>query len=130
LYCFYNPYHLCHFEVPITVARAVLFQDAAIAPIDHLVDVVATAKIDLKKGETLDGIGHYMTYGLCENTDVSIPQNLLPLGLAEGCILKKDIAKDQVITYNDVKIPEGRVCDALRIEQTEYFNGRNVGLSD
>ena len=33
LYCFYTPYHLCHFEVPNTVARAVLFGDAAIAPI-------------------------------------------------------------------------------------------------
>jgi len=121
LYCFYNPYHLCHFEVPITVARAVLFQDAAITPIDHLVDVVTTAKINLNKGETLDGIGHYMTYGLCENTDVSIPQNLLPLGLAEGCILKNDIPKDQVITYDDVILPEGRVCDRLRDEQTAFF---------
>ena len=25
LYCFYTPYHLCHFEVPLTAARAVLF---------------------------------------------------------------------------------------------------------
>jgi predicted homoserine dehydrogenase-like protein len=30
LYCFYTPYHLCHFEVPNTVARAVLFGDAAL----------------------------------------------------------------------------------------------------
>ena len=30
LYCFYTPYHLCHFEVPTTVARAVLFGDAAL----------------------------------------------------------------------------------------------------
>lgn len=126
LYCFYNPYHLCHFEVPITVARAVLFRDAAITPIDHLVDVVATAKIDLKKGDTLDGIGHYMTYGLCENTEVSIPQNLLPLGLAEGCVLKNDINKDQVITYEDVILPPGRVCDKLRNEQTAYFGEKRT----
>ena len=26
-YLFYTPYHLCHFEVPLTVARAVLFHD-------------------------------------------------------------------------------------------------------
>jgi predicted homoserine dehydrogenase-like protein len=126
LYCFYNPYHLCHFEVPITVARAVLFHDAAITPIDHLVDVVATAKIDLRKGETIDGIGHYMTYGLCENTDVSIAQNLLPLGLAEGCVLKNNVQKDQVITYDDVILPEGRVCDILRDEQTKYFAKKNT----
>ena len=33
LYSFYTPYHLCHFEVPQTVARAVLFGDATIAPL-------------------------------------------------------------------------------------------------
>ena len=30
LYCFYTPYHLCHFEVPNTIARAALFGDAAL----------------------------------------------------------------------------------------------------
>ena len=44
LYCFYTPWHLCHFEVPITVARAVLFDDAAIAPLGPpLVEVAAAA---------------------------------------------------------------------------------------
>lgn len=127
LYCFYNPYHLCHFEVPITIARAVLFQDAAVAPLGKpMVDVVATAKIDLKKGEQLDGIGHYMTYGLCENADVTHSERLLPLGLAEGCILTRDIPKDQVLTYDDVILPEGRISDELRKEQNEYFMGAHV----
>lgn len=122
LYLFYTPYHLCHFEVPLTVARAVLFQDAALAPLGApCVEVVATAKIDLKAGEVIDGIGHYMTYGLCENADTTATQNLLPLGVAEGCILKNDIAKDQVITYDDVILPEGRLIDQLRAEQVQYF---------
>lgn len=122
LYLFYTPYHLCHFEVPLTVARAVLFQDAALAPLGApCVEVVATAKIDLKAGEVIDGIGHYMTYGLCENADATATQNLLPLGVAEGCILKNDIAKDQVITYDDVILPEGRLIDQLRAEQVQYF---------
>ncbi len=44
LYCFYTPYHLCHFEVPNTVARAVLFADATITPQGApRVDVVAAA---------------------------------------------------------------------------------------
>jgi predicted homoserine dehydrogenase-like protein len=62
LYCFYAPYHLCHFEVPNTVARAVLFDDATITPAGApTVDVVATAKIALDAGQTIDGIGGYMT---------------------------------------------------------------------
>ncbi|MCL4475995.1 MAG: SAF domain-containing protein [Nitrospirae bacterium] len=122
LYCFYTPYHLCHFEVPNTVARAVLFGDAAIAPRGApCVDVVAAAKIDLKEGQVLDGIGYYMTYGLCENSNVVNAENLLPIGLAEGCRLKRDIPKDQVLTYHDVDLPADRLCDRLRAEQNEYF---------
>jgi predicted homoserine dehydrogenase-like protein len=122
LYCFYSPYHLCHFEVPFTVARAVLFGDAAIAPLGApCVDVVAAAKIDLHLGQKLDGLGQYMTYGLCENSDVVRNQNLLPIGLAQDCQLKKDIPKDQVLTYNDVEIPTDRLCHKLRAEQNEYF---------
>jgi predicted homoserine dehydrogenase-like protein len=123
LYCFYTPYHLCHFEVPNTVARAVLFADAAITPQGApRVDVVAAAKIDLKAGQVLDGMGHYMTYGLGENSDVVSNQNLLPIGLAEGCSLKRDIAKDQVLTVDDVTFPGDRLCDRLRDEQDKYFS--------
>jgi predicted homoserine dehydrogenase-like protein len=122
LYLFYTPYHLCHFEVPSTVARAVLFQDAALTPIaGPCVEVVAAAKIDLKAGEVIDGIGHYMTYGLCENADVTERENLLPIGVAEGCILKNDVPKDKVLTYDDVILPEGRLVDKLREEQRRYF---------
>jgi predicted homoserine dehydrogenase-like protein len=123
LYLFYTPYHLCHFEAPLTAARAVLFNDAAISPLGApLVDVVTTAKIDLKAGEKLDGIGYYMTYGQCETSDITVEQQLLPMGLAEGCVLKHDIKKDQVITYSDVILPKDRFCDQLRHEQNEYFS--------
>ena len=64
LYGFYTPYHLCHFEAPMTAARAVLFGDAGLAPLAGPVcDVVTTAKRDLRAGEVLDGIGGFMTYG-------------------------------------------------------------------
>ncbi len=122
LYCFYTPYHLCHFEVPNTVARAVLFGDAAIQPLGGaLVDVVATAKVDLKAGQVLDGLGEYLTYGLAENSDTVSKERLLPIGLAEGCRLKQNVPKDQVITYDDVTLPEGRLCDRLRSEQNAHF---------
>lgn len=121
-YCFYTPYHLCYFEVHNTVARAVLFNDATIAPLGApVVDVVATAKIDLKAGTTLDGIGGYMTYGQCENSDIVQAEQLLPMGLAGGCRLKRDIAKDTVLTYADIELPTGRLCDKLRAEQNAYF---------
>ena len=122
-YVFYTPYHLCHFEVHNTVARAVLYNDAAITPLaGSQVDVVATAKIDLKAGEVLDGMGYYMTYGQAENSDIVNAEQLLPIGLAEGCKLKVDIPKDQVLTYKDVTVPKGRLRDRLRTEQQKLFH--------
>ena len=122
LYLFYTPYHLCHFEAPLTAARAVLFNDAAITPLGApLVEVVSTAKINLKAGEVIDGIGGYMTYGQCETAEITAEQQLLPMGLAEGCVLKRDIPRDQVLTYADVIVPKDRFCDKLRQEQNEYF---------
>jgi predicted homoserine dehydrogenase-like protein len=122
LYVFYTPYHLCHLEVPLTVARAVLFQDAALTPLAGPVcDVIAAAKRDLRRGEMLDGIGGFTCYGLLENSEVCRAENLLPMGLSQDCRLMTDIAKDQVITYADVALPEGRLCDKLRAEQAAYF---------
>ncbi|MDX6483404.1 MAG: hypothetical protein QOE95_1175 [Gaiellaceae bacterium] len=118
LYCFTTPYHLCHFEVPTTVGRAVLFGDATIAPEHGLrVEVVATAKKDLHAGETIDGFGGYMTYGLAENAETARAEDLLPIGLAEDARLTRDVPKDQVLTYADVERPEGRLSDRLRAEQ-------------
>jgi predicted homoserine dehydrogenase-like protein len=122
LYCFYTPYHLCHFETPTTVARAVLFQDAALAPQGRpTVEVITAAKMPLFAGQVLDGIGHYHTYGLAENYEVAQQQNLLPLGVAEGCRLRHDVPQDQVLTYDDVELPEGRLIDRLRREQEARF---------
>jgi predicted homoserine dehydrogenase-like protein len=122
LYSFYTPYHLCHFEAPLSVARAVLFKDAVIQPIDGpRVDVVTTAKTNLKAGDVLDALGGYKTYGQAENYDVSRAQNLLPIGLAEGCRLRRDVAKDEVLMYADVEVPPGRLIDRLRAEQDAMF---------
>ena len=62
-----------------------------------------------------------MSYGQCENSEIVREQNLLPMGLAEGCRLKRDISKDQVLTYDDVELPQGRLCDKLRSEQNAKF---------
>lgn len=122
LYSFYTPYHLCHFEVPMTVARAVLFGDATIAPEAGLqVEVLTIAKQDLAAGTVLDGLGGYDTYGEAEKSSVATAARLLPIGVAEGCRLTRDIVKDEAIGYADVVLPEGRLVDALREEQARVF---------
>lgn len=127
LYCFYTPYHLCHFEVPNTVARAVLFGDATLAPLDApRVEVLATAKRDLRAGEVIDGLGGYLTYGLADNAPIARAQNLLPIGLAEGCRLKRDIARDEVLSFDDVELPPGRLADRLWQEQMNQFFPQHI----
>ncbi len=122
LYVFYVPYHLPHLETPLTVARAVLFGDAAVAPLAGPVcDVITMAKRDLKAGETLDGIGAYLTYGTIDNSDVCARDRLLPMGLSEGCRLKRDLPTDAAITYDDVELPPERLADRLRAEQARHF---------
>jgi predicted homoserine dehydrogenase-like protein len=122
LYSFYTPYHLCHFEVPLSVARAVLFDDPVLQPLGApRVDVVTTAKVDLRSGDILDGIGRYRTYGQAENADVARTERLLPMGLSEGCRMTRDLPRDSVLTYHDVEIPDGRLQDKLRAEQDEHF---------
>ena len=123
LYSFYTPYHLCHFEVPLSVARAVLCNDPVMQPLDGAprVDVVASAKVDLNPGDTIDALGGYKTYGQCETYAASRQGRLLPMGLAEDCVVLRPVKKDQVLTYDDVRLPAGRLIDRLRAEQDELF---------
>ena len=122
LYCFYTPYHLCHFEVPTTIARAVLLGDAALAPTGGpKVEVVTIAKRDLAEGETLDELGGYTAYGVAENAPVAAAERLLPIGVAPGCRLARAVKKDAALTYDDVILPEGRIVDRLRSEQASHF---------
>lgn len=121
-YCFYTPYHLCPFEVGISVARAVDFRDAACAPAgEPKVGVVAVAKADLKPGQLLDGIGRELTYGVCENYGAMLSENLLPMGLAAGCRIVRTVPIDSALTFDDVQVPERRLCDRLWAEQREWF---------
>ncbi|WP_181705715.1 NAD(P)H-dependent oxidoreductase [Chthonobacter rhizosphaerae] len=122
LYSLYTPWHLITLEFGISVCRVALLRDVVIAPKGApMVDVVTNAKIDLKAGDTLDGIGWYMTYGVAENYDTGRRERLLPIGLAEGCRLKRDIPADQTITYDDVELPTGTLVHRLRAEQDALF---------
>lgn len=122
LYSFYTPYHLCHFEVPISVARVVLSRDAVLqAEGAPRVEVVATAKVPLAAGDVIDGLGGYKTYGQAERYEISRAERLLPMGLAEGCRLRHALPRDAVLTYDDVELPPARLIDRLRAEQDAMF---------
>ncbi len=122
IYTFYVPFHLSPIEAPNSVARAVLFGDAPVKPLGKPVaEVITMAKRDLKSGERLDGIGGFLTYGTLENADTAAEQNLLPMGLSEGCVLKRDLPMDAAISYDDIELPKNRLADKLRAEQNKHF---------
>jgi len=117
-YVFYTPYHLPHIQIASTIGRAVVHSDPTVAPIAGPVcEVVTVAKRDLKAGERLDGIGGFCAYGLIDNATAARAIAALPIGLSEGCVLRRDISKDAVLSFNDVEAPVGREVEALWREQ-------------
>ncbi len=102
-YVFYTPFHLPHIQIASTIGRAVLQLDATVAPVGGPVcEVVAVAKRDLKAGERLDGVGGFCTYGLIENRSAAREMQALPIGLSDGCVLRRDVAKDDVVSMEDI----------------------------
>ena len=131
LYSFYIPYHLTVLEVPLSIARVALFRDEIIVPKNEIVvDVVAIAKTDLVAGDVIDDLGGFKTYGMCENAATVVSETLLPMGIAEGAIMKRDVKKDQAIAYADVQLPPDRMATALRVAQDKHFVGASpINLS-
>jgi predicted homoserine dehydrogenase-like protein len=106
-YLFYRPYHLCHFEFAATVAEAVINKRAILKPqFGFKTNVYSYAKKDLKKGETLDGLGGFSCYGLIENCIENKINAGLPICLAEDVVLKRDIPKDKKIHLEDIEYDE------------------------
>jgi predicted homoserine dehydrogenase-like protein len=121
-FVFYTPFHLPHVQIPSTIGRAVVHRDATVAPLAGPVcEVITIAKRDLKAGEHLDGIGGFCTYGLIDNRMAARAVRALPIGLSEGCVLLRDISKDDVVSFGDVTSPRGRLAEKLWQEQNERW---------
>ena len=118
-YVFYTPYHLPHIQIASTIGRAVIHHDPTVAPIAGPVcEVVTVAKRDLKAGERLDGIGGFCTYGLIDNAATARTTAALPISLSEGCVLRRDVSKDEMISLDDVEEPpRDRLVEELWREQ-------------
>ena len=111
----YKPFHLIGLELGITVASVGLRGEATGSPQSWQADVVATAKRDLKAGETLDGEGGHCVYGKLMSAPASRELGGLPLGLAQGVKLKQAVAAGMPLRYADVAIdPNNAAVDFRR----------------
>ncbi|MHB1347358.1 MAG: NAD(P)H-dependent oxidoreductase [Candidatus Humimicrobiaceae bacterium] len=118
-YLLYRPFHLASIELPLSIARAYFYNKPTIAPKNGLIsEVITMAKIDLKKGELIDGMGGYSVYGSIELYQKSKTQNLLPIGLSEGAELKKDVRKGEPLRYEDVHIKDdSKIYDLRKLQE-------------
>lgn len=122
LYSFYVPYHLLFFEIASSISKMIDFHDTILSCKKGLyVDVIAQAKINLNKGDVIDGIGGYKAYGVCENHTITNTEDLIPVGLMDGLKLNKDIAMDQPIRFSDIENFGNRFIDQLWLDQKRIF---------
>ncbi|MBR9960220.1 NAD(P)H-dependent oxidoreductase [Anaerostipes sp. Marseille-Q3525] len=127
LWTLYRPFHLCNLETPLTVAKAVIDGEVTCVPIDGLVsECITRAKIDLKAGQTIDGIGGYTTHGSIATAEESNAKGYVPFGLVTNkAVMKRDVKKGQLLTYDDIELDKSTLIYKLRKEQDAMY-GRNV----
>jgi len=122
-YLLYRPYHLCSIEIPLSIARAVIYQEPTIVSSGRPVaEVITVAKRDLKVGQKIDGIGKFDIYGSIERAAVSQQENLLPLGLAEGAVLKSKVKKGDYLTLSQVEFEESILMNLWKLQNKLYFS--------
>ena len=97
----YRPYHFVGIETPMSILKAVLYNEPTGAMLHTPVaDVITVAKKDLQAGEVLDGIGGMTVRGVVERADTAKSKNLLPLGLAEKVRVRGFVPSGTEITYD------------------------------
>src|ERR1700753_141906 len=95
----YKPFHLIGLELGISVLSAALRGEATGQARAWNGDVAATAKRALKAGEMLDGEGGYTIWGRLMPAARSVAQDVLPIGLAHGVRLVRDVPAGPAIGW-------------------------------
>jgi len=112
-------------ELNVSIAAAVLRNEATGTPSGFRGDVVATSKKALKAGETLDGEGGYTVFGKLAPAHLSLEKEALPLGLAHGAKLIRDVPKDTTVSWNDVELDESLLAVQFRRELEAEFRAEH-----
>jgi predicted homoserine dehydrogenase-like protein len=100
-YTLYRPYHLCAIETPVSIAEAVLYGESTIVSKRMVSEVATIAKRDLKVGEIAGEIGSADIFGRTYIFEEAHAQKAIPLGLAPGGKVQKDIAKGDLLTEDN-----------------------------
>jgi predicted homoserine dehydrogenase-like protein len=99
----WRPFHLIGLEASVSVLSAVLRGEPTGTAKEFRADAVAAAKRDLQPGELLDGEGGYLVWGKAIPARTSRASGALPIGLAHHVRLKRPVARDVVVSMDDVE---------------------------
>ncbi len=105
-YTLLRNYHLCHLEIPKTirealVGTAVLLDNSA----KPTTSVAAISKTELRAGTRIDhALGSFEVRG--EAILIKSMPDHLPIGLMRNAVLKHTVEAGQMLTLDDVEIPE------------------------
>ena len=111
----FREYHLCGVETPLCIAQAALLGASSGLPLEAPTsEVLAYAKRDLQPGDTLDGSGGRLVYGLIDEAETLQAEGVLPLGLAYGARVSEAVAADQPIPAGSAEVAEGSFVAKLR----------------
>ena len=117
----YKPFHLIGLELNISILSAALDGRPTGAAIRFNADVAAVAKRDLGVGETLDGEGGFTVWGRLMPAAASVEAKALPIGLANGIRLAREVRKGRVITLADIETPPDNQAWQVRARMLETF---------
>ena len=119
----YKPYHLIGLELNVSIFSAALRREPTGCMTGFRGDVVATAKRPLSAGEVLDGEGGYTVWGKLMTARDSLALGGLPIGLAHGVALKRDVAAGAPVCWQDVVLTD--TFEALEARQSMEHAFRN-----
>ena len=123
-YLAYRPYHLCHLETPLAIAEAALRRRALLVPRQRPVaDVAALAKANLAPGDAIEvGIGSAEVYGLIDHDATLRAAGAVPICLLDreggpAARVRRRVAKDAVVTWDDLELPDSPLQQAYRRQE-------------
>jgi predicted homoserine dehydrogenase-like protein len=117
----YKPYHLIGLELGTSVASIATRLEPTGSTRDWRADVIAVAKRPLKAGEMLDGEGGFTVYGKVVPAERSLEFGAVPIGLAHGLKLEKDVPAGQPVRWSDVQYDRSNQAISFRLEMETIF---------
>ncbi|AOW12629.1 SAF domain-containing protein [Hydrogenophaga crassostreae] len=105
-YVLVRPFHLCQYEIIKTLRRVlagggVLLNNSS----KPTISIVAIAKTELAPGTPIDrALGGFQVRG--EAAKIEESPNHVPIGLIQNAVIRRKIAPGQIITFDDVDLPD------------------------